>query len=138
METEKPEYKYRNVLLVDDNDLDNFINQKMLESNNFSRTIHISTNGKVALDFIAAQINSGPAKDDNFPDVMFVDLNMPVMSGFELIVALKKTYVEKLLHCKIIILSSSIHAEDRLKAERIDSGILFLNKPLTNELLNAI
>ena len=138
MKIENPEYKYNSVLLIDDSDLDNFINEKMLESNNFSKSIHVSTNGKVALDFVTHHISPDGVNKETYPDVMFVDLNMPVMNGFEFIENLKKIDADKLSKCKIVILTSSIHREDRLKAEKIDKSILFVNKPLTNELLKTL
>ena len=50
MKLKSPKYKYNNTLLIDENDLDNFINEKMIESAHFSRQIHVSTNGQAALD----------------------------------------------------------------------------------------
>jgi CheY-like chemotaxis protein len=134
MKRKSPKYKFENTLLIDDNDLDNFINQKMMESTHFSKHIHTSINGEVALDFINDLITS-EAKP--YPDIMFVDLNMPIMDGFEFIENFKKIKNEKLMESKIVILTSSIDNEDRVKAEKIDNRITFINKPLTNEFLNS-
>jgi CheY-like chemotaxis protein len=134
MKRKNPKYKFENTLLIDDNDLDNFINQKMMESTHFSKHIHISINGEVALDFINDLIAS---ENKPYPDIMFVDLNMPIMDGFEFIEKFKKIKNEKLMESKIVILTSSINQEDRIKAEKIDCHITFINKPLTNEFLNS-
>lgn len=131
-------FKYSTTLLIDDNYMDNFINKKMLESTQFSENIHISTNGELALNLVKDLITPAETKMAIYPDVMFVDLNMPVMNGFEFIENFKKINDKKLMECKIIILTSSIDEEDKLKAERIDSQIVFVNKPLTNDLLNCL
>ncbi len=138
MKRKSPQYRYVNVLLIDDNDLDNFINEKMMESTHFSKNIQISTNGKSALDFIENLLVSDGRENKPYPDVMFVDLNMPVMDGFEFIENFKKIDNENLKNCKIIILTSSINHEDRVRAEKIDSSIIFINKPLTNDFLKSI
>ena len=133
MKRKNPKYKFENTLLIDDNDLDNFINQKMMESAHFSEKIHICMNGEFALDFINSLIAS---ENKLYPDIMFVDFNMPVMDGFEFIENFKKINDEELMKSKIVILTSSIDHEDRVKAEKIDSSITFINKPLTSEFLN--
>lgn len=138
MKRKNPKYRYTNTLLIDDNDLDNFINEKMMESTHFSVNIQISTNGKMALDFINNLIVLDEGENKPYPDVMFVDLNMPIMDGFEFIENFKKIDNEELGKCKIVILTSSINHEDRVKAEKIDSRITFINKPLTNEFLSSL
>lgn len=132
------DFKYNSVLLIDDNDLDNFINQKMLETNHFSKNIHISTDGQMALDFLKEYFNSNKNKDMTYPEIIFVDINMPVMGGFEFIENFKRIKYENSAKCKIVILTSSINHEDKEKSTKIDTGIIFVNKPLTNEKLNSL
>ena len=131
-------YKYNNVILIDDSELDNFINEKIVEASSFAKKVYISTNGKSALEFINNLIVSGGASNGTFPDVMFVDLNMPIMDGFKFIEHFKKINDKKLMSCKIVILTSSISKEDKIKAEEIGSDITFVNKPLTSEILNKL
>lgn len=131
-------YKYNAILLLDDSELDNFINEKTLESVSFAKKIYVSTNGKSALEFINNLIVSGGAVNGTYPDVMFVDLNMPIMGGFEFIERLKKLTDEKLKECKIIILTSSIDGNDRIKAQEIIKDVVFLNKPLTEAMLSLL
>lgn len=132
------EYKYNSALLIDDNDLDNFINEKMLETTRFSKQIHICTDGQMALNFLTKTCNLEENKHISYPEIIFVDLNMLVMGGFDFIENLKKSKDENALKCKIIILTSSINIEDRIKSKNLDEGIIFINKPLTNEILNSI
>ncbi|MBA2610519.1 MAG: response regulator [Bacteroidetes bacterium] len=131
-------YKYNNVLLIDDNELDNFINEKIVEAQFYARNIHVRTNGKSALEFINNLIISDGSMNSTFPEVIFVDLNMPIMNGFEFIELFKKINDPKLYVCKIVILTSSISNSDKVKAEKMGGGIIFVNKPLTNEILNKL
>lgn len=131
-------YKYSTVLLIDDNELDNFINENIMGSVSFATKIYVSTNGKSALEFINNLIVSGGATNETYPEVMFVDLNMPIMDGFEFLERFEKIADEKLRQCKIIILTSSIDGDDRVKAEKIGKDVVFLNKPLTEEMLSLI
>lgn len=137
MEIEKTKYKYNNVLLIDDNELDNFINERMVKVHDFGRHVYISTNGKSALEFINNLVVSGGIQNGTYPQVIFVDLNMPLMSGFEFIEEFRKINYEKPVSCKIVILTSSISNFDKVKSEEL-GGITFVNKPLTKEILDEL
>ena len=138
MKRKEPKYKYRNILLLDDNDLDNFINEKMMESNLFSRKNYICTSGKSAIEFLTNIIEMGENINENYPEIIFVDLNMPLMDGFQFIEYFKKNLESKLHNPKIVILTSSIFPEDVSKAVTISKDIIFLNKPLTKDILEKL
>lgn len=132
------EYKYSSVLLIDDSDADNFVNERMMEINFFSRNIYISTNGAHALDFLNRFVNPVDEINTQCLDLIFVDLNMPLMNGFEFIENLKKINDGRFLLSKVVILTSSINNDNKVKAENMGHAIIFANKPLTNEQLNAL
>lgn len=138
MKRKEPKYKYRNILLLDDNDLDNFINEKIMESNLFSKKNYICTSGKSAIEFLTNIIEMGDDFSKNYPEIIFVDLNMPLMDGFQFIEFFKKNLESKLHNPKIVILTSSIFPEDELKAEKISKDITFLIKPLTKDVLDKL
>ena len=138
MKRKEPKYKYRNILLLDDNDLDNFINEKIMESNLFSKKNYICTSGKSAIEFLTNIIEMGDDFSKNYPEIIFVDLNMPLMDGFQFIEFFKKNLESKLHNPKIVILTSSIFPEDELKAEKISKDITFLIKPLTKDVLEKL
>lgn len=131
-------YKYNNVSLIDDNELDNFINEKMIEMNYFSNKVYVNTDGKSALEFINNLIVSGGAENGTYPDVIFIDLNMPGIDGFQFIENFKKIADTELNKCKLVILTSSINNEDRVKAKDLDHNIVFVNKPLTKAVLDEL
>jgi CheY-like chemotaxis protein len=137
MKRKEPDYKYKYIMLLDDNELDNFINQKVIEGNNFAEKIYVNTSGKSALEFLN-NLTVGKETSPIFPEAIFVDINMPMMDGFQFIENLQKMPGDKIPDTKFIILTSSIYPEDRTKAMKISENITFLNKPLTEDMLRQI
>lgn len=138
MKRTEPKYRYLNVMLIDDNELDNFINEKIMESNLFAKKIYTNTSGKSAIEFLNNMITMGEEFSGIYPEVIFVDLNMPMIDGFQFIEHFKKNSEAQLLQPRLVILTSSVYHEDREKAMKISKDIVFLNKPLTKELLGTI
>ncbi|MDP1800511.1 MAG: response regulator [Bacteroidota bacterium] len=138
MKRKDPQFKYKYAMLLDDNELDNFINQKIIEANHFASKIYINTGSKSALEFLNNLSISSTDTLDIFPEIIFVDLNMPMMDGFQFIENLKNKLPEKLKNLKLVILTSSVNPEDKKKASEIALDITFLNKPLTQEMLSNL
>lgn len=129
---------YNCVLLLDDNELDNFINRKTLEAVRFSDKIVVNNTAKNALDFLKSLHETGQKVQEAHPEVVFVDLNMPVMDGFQFLEAMKETYPGNFDKTRIVILTSSLHETDKQRARKISESILFLNKPLTESMLMSL
>lgn len=126
---------FQKILLIDDDSVSNFLNEMALQDMNLSDEVHVSENGEEALDFINKHCRNGNLSD--CPDLIFLDINMPVMDGFQFLEALEKVpnLSEKLI--KIVMLTSSGASKDieRAKKFNIDGYIV---KPLNQEKLNAI
>lgn len=122
-------------MLLDDNELDNFINQKVIEASYFASKVYVNTSSKSALEFLNNLSISSTDKLDIFPEVVFIDLNMPMMDGFQFIENLKKNLPKKIESLRLVILTSSTNPNDRQRAAEISKNIVFLNKPLTSEML---
>lgn len=137
MKVKEPSYKHNAVLLIDDNELDNFINVKTLESNLFAKKIYVNTSGRSAVEFLN-NISIVEGCTEMFPDVIFVDINMPFMDGFQFIEYFKTNLEKTIKSSKLVILTSSVNHEDRAKALSISKEIIFLNKPLTKFMLDQI
>ena len=73
-----------------------------------------------------------------YPQVIFIDINMPMMDGFQFIDYFKKESEKQLQKPKLVLLTSSVYNEDREKAKSISKDIVFLNKPLKKEMLDAL
>ena len=138
MKRKEPSYRYKYAMLLDDNELDNFINQKIIESNFFATNVYVNTSSKSALEFLNNLSISSTEKLNIFPEIIFVDLNMPMMDGFQFIENLKVKLPEKSAPLKVVILTSSINPDDRKKATLMGMDITFLNKPLTQEMLDQL
>ena len=123
-----------NLLIIDDDNICSFVNARVAQTSGIFKRIQSVHNGKDALEvFEQAAINNTET-----PDVILLDLNMPIMNGFDFIEAFQSSpYVQK-DGLSIIILTSPDNAIDIERARTC--GIdYYLQKPLTvNELQNTI
>jgi CheY-like chemotaxis protein len=131
--------KVNNVLLVDDEQATNFYNTFVIEEMCFARNISVVLNGKEALTYLKCQ-DEHANRDENCtcPDVIFLDLNMPVMNGFDFLEAFEAMDEAKREKVKIYILSSSDHTSDHFKTSLFKSVTGYLTKPLTEEVLSNL
>ena len=122
------------VMLVDDNDTDNFISKRIIEITNFSEEVIVKNSGKSALDYLEDN------KDDpaNLPEIIFLDINMPIVDGFVFLYEYEKFNNEIKDKCRVIILSSSDNKRDIDKIVNNDYVIKFVTKPLTEKTLEEI
>lgn len=134
----KIQYKYEHIMLVDDNEVDNYINEKTIEMSFFSKNVYMSTSSKSALEFLHNLELTGDISSSIYPELIFIDINMPVIDGFRFLEQLLKLKNKNIKKCKLIILTTSVYPEDRKKANSLLHNITFLNKPLTVEMLKNI
>jgi CheY-like chemotaxis protein len=134
----KSRSKFDTAMLVDDNEMDNFINQKVIEASGFAEKVYTNTNGLSALEFLNNLYIQKSQLPDMLPEVIFVDLNMPLINGFQFIEKFYEMPVEFVENSKIAILTSSLSPKDREIAQQINPRIVFLSKPLTAEGLAMI
>lgn len=125
-------------MLIDDNEIDNFINQKMLEGCNFAERVYVHTNGKSALEFLRNIERMGKKELSLFPDVIFLDLNMPVMDGYQFADEFEKLPDTLKNRTKIVILTTSLNPSDAEKAKKYPLIVKYLNKPLTCAMIESL
>ncbi len=126
--------RYKKVMLVDDNEIDNLINQEMIRSTNFADEILVFQTGQEAL----AYLEDNQKSSDLLPEIIFLDINMPVMNGFQFLGLFEELSESVQLTCKIIMLSSSISPKDIDQAASSRYVRKYLNKPLNERYLGAI
>ncbi len=130
--------RYKTVMLIDDNEIDNFITEKVIKVNAFAERIQVHMDGSTAIEFLAEILRLGKPMEAMLPDVIFVDLNMPQMNGFQFIRRLYDMPDQFCRKSKVVILTSSLSEKDKETAKNLDPEILFLNKPLVQEHLSLI
>ncbi len=122
------------VMLVDDNETDNFISKRIIEITDFAQEVIIKSSGKSALEYIGAHRNN----PDKLPHLIFLDINMPIVDGFVFLYEFEKFADVVKDKCRVIILSSSDNKRDIDKIVNNDHVIKFVTKPLTEIELNEI
>ena len=120
------------VLLIDDDEPTNFLNNMFIEETNCSRHIVIKESGQAALEYLSDNEHSEDSNEP-FPELIFIDINMPSMDGWEFLEKykkLKKANSDKII---IIMLTTSLNPDDALRAYQVPEVSGFENKPLTTE-----
>jgi CheY-like chemotaxis protein len=123
----KHDYNISSVLLVDDNPATNNFNQLLLKKFGFCNDIKIVENGKKAIDYL------NDLDEGNYPNVIFLDLNMPVMNGKEFLELLEEMICVHTHDIKIILLSTSTNLNDLTLAQTFKSVVSYVKKPLNKE-----
>lgn len=124
--------KIKNACIIDDDPIFVFGAKIMLKKYNFCSNVEVYKNGKEALE------NMVPANRpiENFPDIIFLDLNMPVMDGWEFLEEFSK--ISKLGKVAIFVLSSSIDSRDLQRAKTFDVVNDFIEKPLSTDKIKQL
>ena len=122
------------VLLVDDNDTDNFISKRIIEITKFAQRVEVRNSGKSALEYLEESKDT----PENLPDVIFLDINMPIVDGFVFLFEFEMFPDQIKEKCKVIILSSSNNKRDIAKIVDNEYVIKFITKPLTEKALQEI
>lgn len=131
--------KFNNILLVDDDPSTSRFHQIVIDRLEITQKISFAKNGRDALDYL---LSTGDYKNnsDEFvqPEIIIIDLNMPVMNGFRFIELYTETENFKQNNPKIIVLSTSLIPEEKEKIEENRNIYKFLNKPLTKDSISNL
>lgn len=121
---------YKKCLLIDDNYIDNFVTRRILESSNFAEEIAVRQSATEAI----SALKDGSVR----PDVIFLDLRMPLMNGFEFLTEFEKIEIEGKDSIKIFMLSSSLDPTDVKRSTENKYVVQFIHKPLTHKILEEL
>ena len=124
--------KYHTVMLIDDSEIDNLINQKMIEASVVAEHIYLHSSAKSAIEFLR-NMQALELAEKVLPDVIFLDIDMPLMDGFQFLDEFDKLNSVVKKKCRIVVLTSSINPQDVVRSKKYDSVKQFKNKPLSTE-----
>lgn len=128
----------RKVLCVDDDTISLTISQLLLKRTGFATEVDTAIDGSEALEYFEALFANDPDPVGNAPELILLDINMPVMNGWEFLEEYNPRYAEKLSNTHIIILSSTIDPEDFALAKQYPVVKQFISKPLSIENLEEL
>ena len=127
------------ILCVDDDAITLMLCKMVLSKNSFSNEIATATNGEEALNYfktLKKTIIETPST--KVPQLIFLDLNMPVMGGWEFLDHFNSLEFSEFKNIKVIVLSSTIDPEDIEKSKTYPMVIDFLSKPITSTMLEYL
>lgn len=119
--------KLNKILLVDDNEADNYLHKLIISEAEVAESVVDQPDGKAALEYLEKGADQLP------PDLIFLDINMPRMNGWEFLEAYAQLPDELQSAVVIVMLTTSVFSKDRERAERLPNFSGFLSKPLTEE-----
>lgn len=113
----------KSILLIDDDSVTNFVNSKIIKKQNIFESVVVKNSGNAALKYLY---------ETNIPTIILLDINMPVMNGFDFLDEYYK-YGFNANETTVIMLTSSVLESDKAKALKYNRVHSFLTKPLTVE-----
>lgn len=113
------------IMIIDDDEVNNFLCTKVINRSGLECNVESYLSGMLALRKII------DTDKDLLPDLLFLDINMPVMNGWDFLEEFKKLDLENKENIKIIMLSSSIYQKDIEKAEEYEIVSDYVTKPLS-------
>jgi CheY-like chemotaxis protein len=123
------------ILLIDDDEPTNFLNRIVIEEVDCTERIETMQSAREALKYLT---NTNPNGDYPRPDLVFLDINMPAMDGWEFLEKYNQLSDDQKAKIIVVMLTTSFNPEDEFKARNISGISGFKNKPLTAEILMQI
>lgn len=135
METVENKKAKSSVILVDDSAIDNFVNTKIITRYQFANDIFVFSKPFKALKYLT---DLDIKLTDEIPFVLFLDLDMPEMNGFEFLDAFNLLPDKLKKNMKIAVLTSSCNPADNERCSKNKSVVAYFNKPLIKSNLDSL
>ncbi|RBN50978.1 response regulator [Flavobacterium psychrolimnae] len=127
------------ILCIDDDPITLMLCKKVIAKSSFSNEIITSQNGEEALSYFnTIKYTNNKNKQIPQPQLIFLDLNMPVMGGWEFLDYFNSEEFSEFNTIKVVVLSSTIDPEDLEKSKQYPMVIDFLSKPISQSMLEYL
>ena len=124
----------KEILLIDDNDSDNFLHEIVITDLNCAEKISAFSNGKEAIDYLNELNKQGAS----FPQFIFLDVNMPIMNGWDFLEAYNKFHIPENQTVIVLMLTTPLPQDQLDVANKIGNINEFLEKPLNVSSLSGL
>ncbi|KAF2079101.1 MAG: response regulator [Flavobacterium nitrogenifigens] len=125
------------ILCIDDDPITLMLCKKVISKSSFSHEVVTAQNGEEALHHFNV-LKYTKDKTKKRPELIFLDLNMPIMGGWEFLDHFTSSDYKEFNTVPVIVLSSTIDPEDLAKAKKYPIIIDFLSKPITQPMLEYL
>ena len=125
------------IFSIDDDRVTQMLNQMIFSRTAIAKKCLPFINGNEAINYFQ-QLTEMAHEQDSIPAVIFLDLNMPIIGGWEFMAKMNENFFPQFPGIKVVILSSSIDPDEKKRADDNPNVIAFLNKPLTMDMINAL
>lgn len=119
----------KHLLLIDDDDINNFLSREIITMHMPQVTIDSFTKAEEALEYIQEKLQL----QQPLPDIILLDINMPLMDGWGFLKALNQLDSKNFLSTKIFLYTSSVYHEDMVKAKNFPIVKKLYIKPFSEE-----
>lgn len=127
--------KLKCILLIDDDEPTNFLNKLILDDMNCTERIQIAKSGREAISFLT---DGDTNKNLIMPDLVFVDINMPAMDGWEFLDLFTVLSDSRKKKAVTIMLTTSLNPEDEMKSSTVAHVNGYRRKPLSRQMMEDI
>ena len=124
--------EYKKILIIDDDDISNYVIITFLKRLDRGDEIDIELDGFSALTYL-----KNAESTCNFPDLIIVDLLMPIMCGYDFLDVYEKKYWNIHKDTKLVIITNSLFEDDRTKVLKYQCVSRFLIKPVNLDILSS-
>ncbi len=124
--------KYKKILLVDDDEVTNFLNHSLITELALAHQVETLTDAEEALKVLEEH-----CPENGCPDLILLDLKMPVFDGFDFLEVFQSLPATKVRNTRVVVLTTSSNPRDIDRLHKLGIDRL-LNKPLTKEKIMSV